>query len=473
MPGGAFTADLKLPLVLDLDQTLLRVDCMQEGLMLALRRGRGGAVLGAAFGGVSALKAVAGATLTEADVESFPAHAGVVAMAEREHALGREVVLATASDVRAATLVAARFPFIDATMATENGRNLKGATKADALVARYPGGFLYAGDSAADRAVWAKSAGAIVVGDRRVAGGAMLRLPGAPHPLRVARRSMRVHQWAKNALVFVPQLIGGRVGEIDSWALAVLAFVALSLVSSATYILNDLLDLAEDRRHWSKRRRPLASGDIGIVRAVLVMAGCAVFGLTAAAIAGPAAFGVLLLYVAISLAYSLRLKRVALVDRTILAGLFTLRLGLGIAATGVRLSWWLIVFSMFVFLSLSLAKRLTEVQRMAQHGHTRALGRAYVAADAPLLLALGIAAMMSAVLIIVIYLIAEAFLQAFYVHPQLLWGVPVLLFLFLGRIWLLCHRGELDDDPVAFAVRDRASLICGAATLVLVGAAVL
>ncbi len=473
MPGGALTADLTVPLVLDLDQTLLRVDTMQEGLLLALRRGQAGRVIGAAFGGVTALKAVAGETLTAADVAGFPVNPAIVALAEAEHARGREVVLATASDIHAARLVASRFPFLDAVMATENGHNLKGPAKAAALVARYPGGFLYAGDSAPDRAVWAKSAGAIVVGDRRVPGGALLRFDGPPHPLTVARRSMRVHQWAKNALVFVPQLLGGRIGEIESWALAVLAFVALSLVSSATYILNDLLDLAEDRAHWSKRRRPLASGDLGVARGVLVMTGAAIFGLLAAALAGPAALGVLLLYVTISLAYSLRLKRVALLDVTILAALFTLRLGLGIAATGVRLSWWLIVFSMFVFLSLSLAKRLTEVLRMAQHGHARAFGRAYVAADAPLLLALGVAAMMSAVLIIVIYLIEEAFLAAFYAHPQWLWGVPVLLFLFLGRIWLLCHRGELDDDPVAFAVRDRQSLACGAGVLVLLAAALL
>ena len=166
------------------------------------------------------------------------------------------------------------------------------------------------------------------------------------------------------------------------------------------------------------------------------------------------------------------MKREPIVDVFVLATLFTMRLALGVVVAGVALSPWLIVFSMFIFLSLSLAKRQTEIARMVEHGRERALGRGYCASDAPLVLAIGISTMMATVLIMVIYLIDDAFPTGFYRHPDMLWGFPVIIFLFLARIWLLCHRGKLHDDPVAFALKDRISLLHGAAMITLFAAAV-
>jgi 4-hydroxybenzoate polyprenyltransferase len=283
----------------------------------------------------------------------------------------------------------------------------------------------------------------------------------APVTLNILRRSLRLHQWAKNALVFAPLVLGGKAGDLSAWLNALLGFFALSFVASATYIVNDLWDLPSDRRHWSKRMRPLASGDLSIrAGIVLAIAGLAAgFGLVTSA--GPAALAMLGLYTAGALSYSFAWKRVAILDVFVLASLFTLRLGFGIVLTEVRLSPWLLVFSMFVFTSLSIAKRHTEVLRLAERGLGDTEGRGYIAGDAPLTLGMGLASMFAGVLIMILYLIEDALPQGVYAHPSYLWAIPFILSLFLGRIWLLSQRNQLRDDPVAFALKDRVSLLLG------------
>ena len=347
-------------------------------------------------------------------------------------------------------------------------------------MSRFPDGFVYAGDSSADLHIWSKSSGAIVVGG----GSALVRKVGVSMPILASfpgtlasatavRRSLRLHQWAKNSLVFVPLVLGGKVFNLTAWLQTALAFVAIGLLASATYVLNDLWDLSEDRQHWSKKRRPLASGDLSISLGfrLAVVACIGAFALGSAV--GMGVVAVLAIYLALSLSYSFRLKREPIIDVFVLATLFTTRLALGVVATGAPLSPWLTVFSMFIFLSLSLAKRQTEIARMIEHGQQRTLGRGYRASDAPFVLAVGISTMMATVLIMVIYLIDDAFPTGFYRHPDMLWGFPVIIFLFLARIWLMCHRGELHDDPVAFALKDRISLILGSAMVALFASAII
>jgi 4-hydroxybenzoate polyprenyltransferase len=275
------------------------------------------------------------------------------------------------------------------------------------------------------------------------------------------RKGLRLHQWAKNVLVFIPLILGGRAMDPDAWLSAALGFVALGLAASATYLINDLWDLPSDRRHWSKRQRPLASGDLSIRTGILLSIVGLVAGLAMTALISPSAFAALSLYVALTLSYSFYLKRIPLLDIFMLASLFTIRLGLGVVLVNVMVSPWLLVFSMFVFLSLSSAKRYTEIARMAERGLTSVHGRGYQVVDSPLVLGLGLASALGAVLIMILYLIEDAFPRHFYTSPGFLWAVPPILFLFLGRIWLLCQRGELHDDPVAFALKDRACLGLG------------
>ena len=468
--GGVLAAPLDQPLVLDLDHTLLRSDMLVECFVAALRRNpfvlflallwllRGKAVLKARL-----------APFAPDDLEAIPAHEWLVQLAQAQAKLGRTVVLATAADELLARRIARRFAFISEVIASNGVRNLRGQAKACLLGERFPQGFIYAGDSHADLTVWQKANGAIGVNllprtARALAGlgKPMLLVKDRPHTLKVLIKAARVKQWAKNALIFAPLFLAGMMLDAAAWRDALLAFFALGFVASATYLLNDLFDLGDDRRHWTKRHRPLAAGTLPIGEGLMLVPVLGVAGFALALAAGWAVVATVALYTLVTLAYSFHLKRVPILDVAVLAALFTLRLFLGVVAIGAVLSPWLFVFSMALFLSLSTAKRHTEVVRMALHGKTKTAGRGYIARDEPMLLSLGLAAAMSAVVLFSLYLTAEAFQNAVYSAPAFLWATPVLLFLWLGRIWLVSQRGELDDDPVAFALKDRASLALGA-----------
>ena len=274
-------------------------------------------------------------------------------------------------------------------------------------------------------------------------------------------RCLRLHQWAKNVLIFVPLVLGGKGGQSAAWLHALIGFFALGLTASSTYIFNDLRDLPNDRKHRSKRTRPLANGDLSIQSGVILAVATLIVGLVLAAYAGHAAFAMLALYVALSLSYSFYWKRVPILDAFVLAGLFTSRLAMGVTLADVRLSLWLFIFSMFIFTSLCMAKRNTEVLASTDDVDSPIPGRGYMKADAPLILALGMGTGISAVLVMILYLIEDAYPRQFYANPAFLWALPAILFLFLGRVWLLSERRQMHDDPVAFALKDRVSLLLG------------
>ena len=356
-------------------------------------------------------------------------------------------------------------------------RNLKGETKALVLAERFPEGFDYAGDAGADIPVWSRAQYAIVVeapaSVLRAAASvaAVAKVFPRPSRSRALLRSMRPHQWAKNALVFVPLILAGLASHGEAVYATTCAFIALGLVASSTYLVNDIWDLTDDRSHWSKRHRPLASGRLPLGSAMAAIPIGLLAGIGVAALAGPATVAVVLLYLAVTLLYSFAFKRIPILDGFVLAALFTLRLGAGIVASGAPPSPWLLVFAMFLFASLSFAKRHTEVARVVERGGTEVRGRGYKSVDLPLIMGIGMATGVAAVLIMVLYIINDAFRQSFYGNTAWLWGFPSILFLFVCRIWLKCGRGELHDDPVAFAVTDRPSLALGGALLVCFGLA--
>ncbi|MCJ2028428.1 UbiA family prenyltransferase [Methylobacterium sp. J-043] len=465
------SAPRPVPLVIDLDGTLLRTDLLLEGIIALLRRNPLMLLLmllwlprGRAF---FKRRIAEGAVL---DVATLPANTALLAHIEARKAAGQPIVLATAADELMALRALRRFPVFDRVVASDGVRNLKGEAKAAQLRALYPQGFDYAGDAAADLPVWAAAGRVIVVG----ASGPVLRAArrlgkGLGKPVeefpaasrsRALLKALRLHQWAKNALVFLPLVLGGRAGEAQAWGSAGLAFLALGLVASASYLLNDLLDLSHDRAHWSKRERPLASGRLpiatGLAALVLGLAG----GLAVAAWAGAAVLTGVLAYLALTLTYSAWLKRVPMLDALTLGSLFSLRIAVGVAAVSVAWSPWLLTFSMFLFTSLSFAKRHTELRGAARRGQAGTIaGRGYEPADEPVVLAFGIASGLASVVIFILYLANEAFRHAVLAAPLALWSFPLILVLFMGRVWLLAGRDALHDDPVAFAVKDRPSLV--------------
>jgi 4-hydroxybenzoate polyprenyltransferase len=451
--------------VIDLDGTLIKSNSLDETLLDAVRNNpfilwrlpiklaMGRAVVKAFLADQSPL-----------EVEAWPVRQDFLDYVKSEFASGRKVVLVTAAHQSIAQAVAARFPFISEIISSNGNCNMKGMVKAQRLRERFPNGFIYAGNSRDDLAVWRLGAGSVLVNAsngvaRRATqmGEPLAVFPRPPLTPTILRRSVRLHQWIKNILVFVPLLLGGKAGDISAWLNALVGFIALGFAASASYIVNDLWDLPNDRRHWSKRSRPLANGDISIRAGVLLALAGYVTGFGLLAYAGLAAVVILALYVAVTLSYSFFWKRVAVLDALVLATLFTLRLGLGIVLANVRPGAWLLVFSMFLFFSLSLAKRYTEILDLTARELNAVPGRGYVAGDAPLVLAMGVASMLAAVLVMILYLVEEAFPRDFYTNPAYLWAIPPILFLFLARVWLLSQRRLLYDDPVAFALKDRVS----------------
>ncbi len=273
--------------------------------------------------------------------------------------------------------------------------------------------------------------------------------------LRQLAKCLRLHQCVKNVVVFVPLVLGGALTDLLSFSQTLLAFVALCLVASGTYLLNDIWDVADDRNHWSKRERPIASGALSAATALAAALLLIPAGVALGALVSMATCAVLLLYLGLTLCYSLHLKTVPFVDGLALAALFTIRLGIGAAAAGVPPSAWLFVFSMFLFASLSYAKRYTEISRAIVRQSQSMNVRGYRPVDAPMVLTIGLSTGVGAVMIMVLYIVEEAFRSSFYGSTGWLWGFPPLVFLFVIRIWLVSARGEMMDDPVAFAIKDR------------------
>lgn len=460
--------DQKPPLLVDLDRSLIRTDLLLESALAYLGSNPLGIfrLLGWALRGRAYLKRRL-AEAADLDVALIPVHDEVAALAARAKREGREVYLVTASDELLATRISARFPFLDGVISSDGNRNLKGPRKAEVVRERFPSGFDYVGDSRADLHIWRHAREIVAV---EPSASVLRSVNGLQKPTSVITRkarlpallrAARLHQWAKNSLVFIPAILSGQISHLETAIACALAFLALGLLATGTYLVNDLLDLTHDRRHWSKRNRPIASGELPIGMAAAAAAISIGSGLAIGLAIGTSVAVVLGIYLALTLTYSMHVKRVPVLDVVSLACLFTLRLALGIAAAQVIASPWLLVFSMFLFTSLSTAKRFTEIQRTAEKGESVVSGRGYLAADGPLVLGLGLATGTASVLIMVLYLIFDAFAKDFYGNPHWLWFFPVILFLWIARVWLVGQRGELHDDPVAFALKDRQSLILG------------
>lgn len=285
-------------------------------------------------------------------------------------------------------------------------------------------------------------------------------------PILVWLRAMRVHQWSKNILLFVPLFVG-HAFSVQAVARSGLGFVLLSLLSSATYIINDLADLEADRAHPTKRLRPFASGRLkvrhGFVAAPLMIA----VALVGAYLLAPTFAAAMVAYLAVTLAYSYRLKRVALLDVFIIGVLFTLRIVMGAEILGLPHSPWLLSFALAFFLSLALGKRHAEVMAATANHAEEIAGRGYRGPDWPITLSFGIGVGLVSVVIMLLYMANDAAPSGFYHQPAWLYAIPALLTIWLMRIWLLSHRMVLHDDPVVFALRDTVSLGLGLAVAIL------
>jgi 4-hydroxybenzoate polyprenyltransferase/phosphoserine phosphatase len=462
------------PLCVDLDGTLVKSDTLVDSLLVLLRTHPALTLVLPArlLRGKAAFKAFVTESIS-LDVAQLPYNRKLLLFLQQQHKEGRAIYLATGADVVLARRVATHLGIFSGVLGSDGATNLTGNRKLDGLRSRLgPGEFDYIGNGSPDLPLLAHATEAMVA-NPSLALRIRLRARGIrpvrefqehPNTVKSVFRAMRPHQWAKNLLILLPLLLAHKV-KIDGFVSALLAFCCFSITASATYIVNDLLDIETDRHHPQKRSRPFASGDLsaftgaGIAAVLLLLALLGARGL-------PGAFyGWLLLYLGMTLAYSTYLKRIPVVDVLTLSGLYTLRLLAGSAATSSHISHWLGGFSVFLFFSLAVAKRFAELENLSASDSPPKNGRGYMLVDIPQLRSFGTSSAFAAVVIFANY-IGGLDVAKLYRSPTLLWMILPLMILWLCRLWLLASRGELHEDPVVFALTDRMSLLIGVAVAV-------
>ncbi len=461
------------PLCVDLDGSLVKSDTLVDSLLVLVRTHP---LLvfklpGRLLRGKAAFKAFVTASVT-LDAAHLPYNRALLQFLHQERARGRDLYLATGADVHLAGRVADHLGIFTAVLASDGATNLTGDAKLESLRRRLGSApFDYIGNHTQDLPLLAHATEAMVANPtsglrmRMKARGIRPTHTFVEHKpvLRSILKAARLPQWAKNLLIFVPVLLSHAV-TTGKMLTALAAFFCFSLTASSAYIVNDLLDIEADRRHPQKRLRPFAAGDLHGVTGVLIAVLFLSAGLAGAQLL-PAGFSTwLMIYLATTLAYSLYLKRIALVDVLALSGLYILRLLAGSAATLTVISHWLAGFSMFLFLSLAIVKRFAELENLRASNAVPRNGRGYLVTDLEQLRSFGTASAYAAVVVFAIYITGPDVMKL-YRNPELLLLSLPLMILWLNRVWLLASRGELDEDPVAFALTDRMSQLIGAAVV--------
>jgi len=396
-------------------------------------------------------------------------HPGVIEYLQQQRQTGRTLWLVTAANHEIANDIAAHHHgLFEGVLASDAEHNLSGKRKASALIERFgEKKFVYAGNAHIDLNVWQHAAAAVVVNasnDLVSKAGDVTQIehvinePTQHGLLRRIARAIRLHQWTKNLLVFVPLILSHSWGRLDLGLTVLLAFIAFCCSASAIYIINDFVDLEADRQHQQKRFRPFASGTLPLYWGVGLAPLLLLVAFTLAIHIDLLFTLSLLAYIVLTLAYSFLLKPYALLDVLTLTSLYTLRIIGGAVAIHQSMSYWLLAFSMFIFLSLALSKRYSELHNLKQLGSGKQRARGYHVEDLPIIILFGISSGYLAVLVTVLY-INDLQADTLYSHPMWLWPVSMAVLYWISRIWLLAHRGELHEDPVLFAIHDRASYI--------------
>jgi 4-hydroxybenzoate polyprenyltransferase/phosphoserine phosphatase len=463
------------PLCVDLDGTLIKSDTLIDSL-LVLVRAEPLTALKVPFWvtkGKAALKERV-TSIVSLDVAHLPYNRTLLTYLEEQHASGRKLYLATGADTKIATRIADHLGIFEGVLSSDGRVNLTGHNKLASLKERFESGFDYVGNARPDLPLLA-GASEPMVANPDMALTALLKarkitisrtFEDRKPAIRAISKALRPHQWAKNVLLLIPLLLAHSLA-LPTVTAVLAGFLCFSLCASATYIVNDLLDIEADRRHPKKRLRPFASGDLAPQIGAAMALAFLVIAFTGAWLLPAGFFAILTVYLITNLSYSLFFKRVVLVDVILLSGLYAIRLLAGGAAAQVAISPWLGGFSIFLFLSLAMVKRFSELQNTRNRGHVPSAVRGYVLADIEQLRSFGTASAYAAVVVFSLYISGHDIVPL-YRHPVRMWLIMPFMILWLSRVWLLAGRGELDEDPVLFALTDRMSILIGLCVVVIV-----
>ena len=462
-------------LVCDLDDTLIKTDILFESVLKLVRTKPMKALLLPLWFARS--KAYAKHQILKyapIDPATLPYRDEVLRYLRDRRAQGSKVILASASSHQIVQEIADHCQCFDEAQGSSPTQNLKSKAKLAWINQNFPGPFEYIGDSAADLAIWQKSAHAVMVNPsarttRKVKsfGIASTTIDDRAPRAKLILKQMRIHQWVKNALIAVPMIAAHSMQSIDTWLQVITGIASFSLIASMVYVLNDMLDVENDRRHPTKKNRPFAAGNLplksGFTLAPILGAGSFLLAWTL----GPKFVSVIAIYFALNMLYSTRFKETIMLDVVILASFYMLRLMAGSEATGIPISHWLMSFSTFFFLGLAMVKRYTELLRIVGKSQRALHGRGYSGEDKIPVLVMGITCSLMSILILSLYFASPEIRALYSVHLRL-WTLAPLMLFWNGRIWLMTNRGQIDDDPVVFAVKDKISwLVLGAAALVI------
>ena len=466
-------ADKHIPLVIDLDGTLLRIDTLHElALRFFLERPLSSIFLMIfwSFRGVAVLKRKLSSQI-KLDLPNIPIFDEVVEYGSTQKSFGRKIVLCTGSDELLATEVANHFNLFDAVIASDGQVNLVGDQKRKALEAKYGvDGFDYIGNSRADLTVWKSARKAIVV-DTFGKLSSKIQKPRSlietfniePCNLNIWLKQLRIHHWLKNSLLLAPIIISGHLMNLEVLGKVLSGFLSFSFIASATYIFNDLCDLNADRVHRVKRKRPIASGMIQIPEAIGVSAFLSIFGAILAINISPEFLLLFVLYTFGTVSYSLYLKRVVLFDVCLLASLFTVRLQAGAVLTPNESSDWFLIFSLFTFLSLAFLKRYIEIKNSKTSSIS---GREYYKSDEMIILVFGTGAAYAATMVFSLYLFSERAKFVIKEPSFIMLSIPVFV-MWMGHIWMSAYRNKVDEDPILFAIMNKNSFILAICFIIL------
>lgn len=464
-----FSKNIAPALCVSLDGTLVLTSLLFESLLILIKRNalfllRIPIWL---FQGIAVLKAEVASRIT-LDPASLPYDFELIAWLKAERAAGRSLWLCASADKLLATRVCEYLALFDGVLASDRSVNFVTAARATKLVERFgKGGFDYCGSERNELGIWKQAKTAIIVhGARRLVQEAARYVPTSnvsPRKSGLIQAffyALRPHQWAKNCLVIVPLLAAHHINQLSSVLASLEAIVAFCLCASSVYVLNDLLDLQADRANPRKCKRSFAAGQLAL-SAGFIMAPTLLLLALAIAAPLPNSFIVVLFgYYLLTLAYSFALKGIILIDALVLACLYTSRIVAGAAAVDAPLSFWILLFSIFLFLSLAFVKRYAELDALGRRNQLQAIGRSYEVRDLPILQNLGCASGYVSVLILALYVNSPE-IEALYRHPKIIWGLCIVLLFWISRVWMTAQRGNMHDDPVVFALKDRTSVGVG------------
>jgi 4-hydroxybenzoate polyprenyltransferase len=475
IPGDV--SETNVPLCVDLDGTLITTDLFWEAVFTLLSQNPFNLVrlLAWAVRGRAYLKREVFRRI-EVDPTSLPYNQELLSylVAESEN---RQILLVTATDAKPAQLIANHLGLFSRVISSDGMQNMSGAAKRAMLVSQFgEKGYDYVGNARADLPVWQFCRRALLVNataSLRNAAASVApvgRTFGRPTSrVRAFLKVLRVHQWLKNILLFIPILTSHQIFRSEPLKQALLAFISFSLCASSAYILNDLFDIKCDRLQAEKRERPLAAGSLSVPQGMVLMVALLIVSILISRALSWQFQITLLFYYVMTLAYSLVLKRRMLVDVFVLGGLYVIRVLAGSAATAIKPSAWLLAFCLFFFLNLAILKRFAELRQMDKNNTEAVAGRAYYAGDLSPLGSLGTSSGFMCVLVLALYINSPQVVPL-YKSPSILWFLCPLLLYWISRVWVFAYRGKMILDPVVFALGDRISYLtalCGGAILAL------